>query len=423
MAYRTMSPSIPKRMLLLGASLAALSGSALASDVEEVGLRPVVIDQAEYRFDSAEQHGITVQVIARGLVHGYSLAFLPGGDALIVERGVRVRRLRGATSAKPELLSTAIAGIPDYTGQDHLHPDDVLGIQDIVLHPQFARNGQIYFTYNKPVGFDATAGRLTVSSILASARLDGMRLAGMKDLVVGEPVIGAGGSRILFGADGLVYASIGALSTGDIASAQRLDNIYGKVLRVGQDGSIPADNPFFGQKGARPEILTYGHRDPLGLAIDPRSGELLASEHGPQGGDELNHILPGRNYGWPDSTYGNQYGGSPLPHAPVAPGTQGPIMTWLPAIAPSGISFYDATRFGQWKNNLFITSARRGQINGTGAIIRVVFNDQLQELRQEVLLDGLHQRFKDIRQGPDGLLYALTDEDNSIVVRLAPAAE
>ncbi|MBB3859340.1 glucose/arabinose dehydrogenase [Novosphingobium hassiacum] len=423
MAYRAISLFTPKGMLVLGACVVALSSPALCADVEEVGLRPVPVADAPYSFDSAEQHDIRVQVIARGLAHGYSLAFLPGGDALIVERGARLRLLRGATSAKPELLPTAIAGVPDYSVQDHLHPDDVLGIQDIALHPQFASNGLIYFTYNKPITFDAKAGRLTVSSILASARLDGMRLTSVKDIMVGEPVIGAGGSRIQFGADGVVFVSVGALSTGDIMSAQRLDNIYGKVLRLRLDGSIPADNPFFGRKGARAEILTYGHRDPLGLAIDPRSGALIASEHGPQGGDELNHIQPGRNYGWPTSTYGNEYGGSPLPHAPVAPGTQGPMMTWLPAIAPAGIAFYDATRFAHWKNNLFIASARRGQINGTGAIIRVVFNDKLQELRQEVLLDSLHQRFKDIRQGPDGLLYALTDEADSIVVRLAPSAE
>jgi glucose/arabinose dehydrogenase len=407
----------------LGASLLAITSAAHAAEEEEVGLKVVAIGDGEYYFDSAEQHGVSAQVVARGLSHIYSIAFLPGGDALVVERGVRLRLLRGATSERPELLADAISGVPDYSKQDHVHPDDVLGIQDIALHPDFSRNGLVYFTYNKPLAFDAKAGRLTVSSILARARLDGMRLGDVKDLMVGEPVIGAGGSRIQFGKDGMVYVSIGALSTGDIMSAQRVDNIYGKVLRLREDGTPAPGNPFLNRKGARPEILTYGHRDPLGLAIDPRSGALLASEHGPQGGDELNLILPGRNYGWPTSTYGNEYGGSPLPHEPVKAGTKGPMMVWLPAIAPSGIAFYAGDRFPLWKNNLFITSARRGQINGTGALIRVVFNDKLQELRQEVLLDGLHQRFKDVRQGPDGLLYTVTDEDDAAVIRLLPAGK
>jgi len=404
-------------------TLLASSGLALAAGGDEVGLKPVTVEDKEYRFDSAEQHGISARVIARGLSHIYSLAFLPEGDALVVERGSRLRLLRRATSERPELATDAIGGVPEYSRQEHVHPDDVLGIQDIALDPGFSSNRLIYFTYNKPIGFDVKAGRLTVSSVLARARLDGMRLVEMKDLMLGEPVIGAGGSRIQFGRDGLVYVSVGALSTGDIMSAQRVDNIYGKVLRLNADGTPAAGNPFARHKGARPEILTYGHRDPLGLAIDPRSGVLLASEHGPQGGDELNQILPGRNYGWPVSTYGTEYGGSPLPQTPVKAGTQGPMMVWLPAIAPSGISFYSGDKFAHWKNNLFIASARRGQINGTGALIRVVFNENLQEMRQEVLLDGLHQRFKDVRQGPDGLLYAATDEDDAVIIRLSPLAE
>ncbi|MBB4613969.1 PQQ-dependent sugar dehydrogenase [Novosphingobium taihuense] len=404
-------------------TLLASSGVAQAAGEEEVGLKPVAVEDREYRFDSAEQHGVSARVIARGLSHLYSLAFLPDGDALLVERGSRLRLLRGAISDKPDLVADGLGGVPDYSRQEHVHPDDVLGIQDIALHPGFASNRLIYLTYNKPMAFDAKAGRLTVATILARARLDGMRLVEMKDLMTGEPVIGAGGSRIQFGRDGLVHVSVGALSTGDIMSAQRVDNIYGKVLRLNDDGTPASGNPFARRKGARAEILTYGHRDPLGMAIDPQGGALLASEHGPQGGDELNQILPGRNYGWPISTYGNEYGGSPLPHAPVKAGTQGPNMVWLPAIAPSGIAFYSGERFARWKNNLFIASARRGQINGTGALIRVVFNDKLQELRQEVLFDGLHQRFKDVRQGPDGLLYAVTDEDNAVVLRLAPAPE
>jgi glucose/arabinose dehydrogenase len=388
----------------------------------DVGITPVKLGPGPYYFDTAEQHDIRVDILASGLVHAYGLAFLPNGDALIVERGIRLRLLRDAITAKPVLADTAVAGIPDVSASEHFHPDDVLGIQDVALHPDFSKNQFIYYTFNRPLGFDAASKQLQVATVLVRAKLQGMKLVDSQDLLVGEAVYGAGGSRILFGKGNLAYVSVGALSSGDVESAQRTDNIYGKVLRVRTDGSIPDDNPFVKAKGARPEIYTFGHRDPLGLAIDVGSGSIIASEHGPQGGDELNRILPGRNYGWPKYTYGTEYGGSPLPAAPVGPDTEAPIMIWMPGIAPTGIAFYDADKIPAWKNNLFIASARRGEINRTGALLRVVLNDKLQETRQESLLNGLHQRFKDVRQGPDGLLYALTDEDNSALMRISPVA-
>jgi len=398
----------------------ALSKSVGAAEEMEVGLMPVAVGKGPFYFDTAEQHDIRVDVLVRGLAHGYCLAFLPNADALIVERGSRLRLLRNATGPKPTLVEAPIAGAPEFNASEHLHPDDVLGIQDLALHPEFAKNQLVYYTFNRPLGFDAEAKRLYVATVLARARLQGLQLVDAQDLVVGESVHGAGGSRILFGKGDEVYVSVGALSTGDVDSAQRTDNLYGKVLRVKTDGRIPDDNPFVGVKGARGEIYTFGHRDPLGLAIDRRTGSIVASEHGPQGGDEVNHILSGRNYGWPRYTYGTEYGGSALPTAPVGPGTEPPIMIWAPGIAPTGIAFYDGDKIPGWKNNLFVASARRGQVNGTGALIRVVLNDKLQETRQEALLSGLHQRFKDVRQGPDGLLYALTDEDDSVLVRISP---
>ena len=406
--------------VLAAALSAVLVLPAAAGELKEVGREPVKPGAGPFFYDTAEQHDIRVDIIARGLAHGYSFAFLPNKDALVVERGVRLRVLRDATGASPSLIATPIGGVPDFSKTEHVHPDDVLGIQDVAVDPDFARNQLVYFTYNRPISYDAKAGRINVATILARARLKDARLTDVRDLIIGEPVIGAGGSRILLGKDNIVHVSVGALSTGDIASAQRTDNIYGKVLRINADGSVPKDNPFATAKGARPEIYSFGHRDPLGLVFEDRSGTIVASEHGPQGGDEVNRILPGRNYGWPTSTYGSEYGGSPLPAAPVAPGTEPPVMIWMPAIAPSGITFYTAAAIPGWKGNLFIASARRGEINGTGALIRVVFNDKMQELRQESLLEGLHQRFKDVRQGPDGLLYALTDEDDSIVVRISP---
>lgn len=407
-------------ILALAAS-GMVGGSAQAADEENVSFPSVTPGAGPFLYQTAEQPRIAVEVVARGLAFGYSLAFLPGGDLLIVERGQRVRLLRGATTATPRLEARAIADVPTYAGIEHLHADDVFGIQDIVADPDFARNGLVYFTYNRPENLDAGAGRLRASSVLARARLDGLRLTKKQDLIVGEPLVGTGGSRIVLDGKGSLFVAIGALSIGDTESAQRTDNIYGKILRVRPDGAVPADNPFFGKPGARKEIWTYGHRDPLGLAIDPRSGALVASEHGPQGGDEINVLLPGRNYGWPTFSYGTSYGGSRLPQAPVGQGTEGPVVIWMPAIAPNGISFYTGDAFPRWKNNLFVTSARRGQINGTGSLVRLVTNDSLDEKRQEMLLADLHQRFKDVKQGPDGFLYALTDEPESMVLRIRPA--
>ena len=401
-------------------AVALFSTAAFAADVPEVGVPAELPGAGPYVMRSAEQPVVKVEIVAKGLEHLYSLAFLPNGDALIVERGQRLRLLRQATGPNPVLEAQPIANVPNYSKAEHLKPIDVLGIQDVRPDPDFATNKLIYFTFNRPVGYDAKAERITATTVLARARLDGLSLVDVKDLLVGEVMVGTGGSRILIDPKRQLFVAVGALSEGDIQSAQRTDNIYGKVMRIGIDGSIPADNPFVKTKGARPEIWTYGHRDPLGLAIDPRTGRLVASEHGPQGGDELNELLPGRNYGWPNSTYGTEYAGSRLPIGPVAAGTEGPALIWSPAIAPNGIAFYTGTAMPGWTNNLFVASARRGQINGTGAIIRLVLNERLEEQRQEVLLGGLHQRFKDVRQGPDGLLYAVTDEPDSIVVRISP---
>jgi glucose/arabinose dehydrogenase len=406
-------------------SLAAITNAGLAQPAdgaEEVGIAPVQVGAGPYCFDTAEQHGIRVDILARGLAHAYSLAFLPNAAALLVERGTRLRLIRNATTAKPMLVDMPVAGIPTVTGNEHADPDDVLGIQDVAIHPDFSKNHLIYYTFNRPVGFDPVARRLNTATVLVRARLQGSQLVDSRDLLVGDVVRNVGGSRIMFGEGNLVYVSVGAVSSGDDNSSQRTDNIYGKVLRIKDDGSIPDDNPFVEVRGARGEIYSLGHRDPLGIAVDPRSGSILASEHGPQGGDEINRILSGRNYGWPEYTYGTEYVGSPLPTAPVGPNTEPPIMVWIPSIAPSGITVYHADRFPAWKNNLFVASARRGEIDRTGALLRVVFNDKLQEIRQESLLDSLHQRLRDVRQGPDGLLYVLTDEDNSVLMRISPVS-
>ena len=204
-------------------------------------------------------------------------------------------------------------------------------------------------------------------------------------------------------------------------AAQDLGSVYGKVLRLNEDGSAPSDNPFVKRAGARPEVFSYGHRDQLGLTIDPTSGAVLDAEHGPNGGDEINLILPGRNYGWPKYTFGRDYDGSRLSPTPLGEGIEQPIVLWLPSIAPTGLTFYTGTRFPNWNGDLFIGSARIGEIPRTGGLERVVFNDKLGELRRERLLSELHQRIRDVREGPDGLLYVLTDEDDGALLRIEPA--
>lgn len=399
---------------------AALAGTASRAEEKEIGITPVAIGAGPYYFDTAEQHDVRVDILARGLAHAYRIAFLPNHDALIVERGVRLRLLRNATAAHPQLVGTPVAGAPDFSHAEHVDPDDVLGIQDVAVDPNFAQSHLVYYTYNRPVGYDSKVKRLLAATVLARARLQGLRLVDARDLIVGEAAHGVGGSRILLGKDDVVYVTVGAPDESDTEAPQRLDNIYGKMLRITADASIPSDNPFVKTSGARREIYAFGLRDALGLTFEHRTGSIIASEEGPQGGDKIDRMLSGRNYGWPKYTWGTEYGGSPLPTRPVGPGTEPPIMVWLPDIAPSGIVFYDGDKVPAWKDNLFVASARRGEIDSTGALIRVVFNDKLQEMREESMLDDLHQRFRDVTEGPDGLLYALTDENDSVLLRISP---
>jgi glucose/arabinose dehydrogenase len=204
--------------------------------------------------------------------------------------------------------------------------------------------------------------------------------------------------------------------------AQKLDTVYGKVLRLRDDGKVPPDNPFVGRAGARPEIFSYGHRDSLGLTVHAASGAVLNAEHGPNGGDEVNVIQAGKNYGWPVFSFGRTYEGPRISESPLGPGIEQPLVLWVPSIAPTGLTFYTGDRFPSWKGNLFVGSARRGEVPRTGSLERVVLNDKLEELRRETLLSELHQRIRDVRQGPDGLIYVITDEDDGVLLRLEPAS-
>lgn len=373
--------------------------------------------QPSYVFDSAEQHGIRVDVVASGLNHPFSVALLPGGDALVSERGGNLRLIRNATgSGAARLEPAAVAGVPVLTP-----PYRNGGLHDLVLHPDFARNGLVYFTYNKPAAVAAGApapARPESRVSLLRARFDGNALTQVEELLVGEPG-STSGSRIVFGNDGLIYMITGAPFD---EQAQNPGSLYGKVLRLTDTGKPAPGNPFAGQAGARAEVFSLGHRDQLGLAVHPASGAVLNAEHGPNGGDEVNLILPGRNYGWPKVSFGRNYDGTRHSAQPVAEGVEQPLILWLPSIAPGGLTFYTGDRLAAWKGNLFVGSARRGEIPRTGGLERVVLNDKLEEIRRETLLTELRQRIRDVRQGPDGLLYVLTDEDDGALLRISPSA-
>lgn len=394
----------------------------LGADAQQppnIGIAPVELSQSSYTFDSAEQHKVRLVVVAKGLKHPFAVALLPDGDALVSERGGSLRLVHDATGAdgKTAVLDPApIAGIPAvepaFRGG---------GLQDVVLHPQFAQNHFVYFTFNQPGQMGPAVGkrpaaRLGITTLMRGS-FSGRALKHVERLfTAGESGYG-GGSRIAFDGKGMVYLATGA-PFGD--QGQNLSSVFGKVLRLREDGSVPSDNPFITREGVRPEIFSYGHRDQLGLTVDPLNGAVLDTEEGPNGGDKVNVILPGRNYGWPKVSFGRDYDGSAISATPLAEGIQAPLIVWLPSIAPGNLVVYTGDRFPAWKGNLFVTSARRGEIPRTGGLERVVLNAQMGELRRETLFTELHQRMRDVRQGPDGLLYVVTDEDDGALLRIEP---
>jgi aldose sugar dehydrogenase len=399
------------RDLTVALSLAVSAGmlwSALDAQVPQLGVAPVVLSAGPYVFDTAEQHHLQVVVVARGLARPFGVALLPSGDALVTERGRALRLVRAATGSSPRLEAAPVSGLPV--------PATIRGAgwQDVVLHPKFAENGLVYLSYNKAGTGDAAAKSAVA---LGRGRLEGTAISGFTEIFSGELKEGNSGSRIAFGPDGLLYLTTGA---GSGVYAQEAGSVYGKVLRLRDDGTIPPDNPFLGRPGARPEVFASGFRDQLGLALHP-SGAILATDHGPNGGDEVNVVLPRANYGWPFTTGGRNYDGAPMARGPLTGAEEAPLLLWVPSIAPTGLAVYTGHRFPAWKGNLFVGSARRGEVPRTGGLERVVLNERLQELRRETLLTELRQRIRDVRQGPDGLLYVLTDEDDGALLRLEPA--
>ena len=381
----------------------------------QIGIAPVTLTAGPYTFDTAEQHKIRVVVVARGLVHPFSLAFLPNGDALVTERGTKLRVVRNATGtggAPATLDPEPVSGLPSFP------PFRTGGLHEVALHPKFATNRLVYFTYNKAGAVGQNPNQRQSAVTLARGRFDGKALTNVEELFTGDWNNGASGSRLAFSRDGMIYMTTGAPFD---EKAQRTDTVYGKVLRLTEDGKAPPDNPFVGKAGARPEVFSMGHRDQLGLTIHEPTGTVLAAEHGPNGGDEVNVIQAGGNYGWPKFSFGRTYEGPRISEVPIGPGIEQPLVLWIPSIAPTGLTFYTGDRIPAWKGNLFVGSARRGEVPRTGGLERVVVTDKLDELRRESLLTELHQRIRDVRQGPDGLLYVITDEDDGALLRIEPA--
>lgn len=387
-----------------------------------IGIRPVPLVESEYIVDTAEQHRIRVVVLVKGLRQPWALQILPSGDALVSERGHALRLVHDVTGVAGKAATLdpqPIGGLPT------VEPSyDGGGVLDVVLDPRFAQNGLLYMTFNKlgsaPADPQAEGAEWKSRLSLIRAKLVGRSLVEVKDLFVGN--IGCNcAARAVFGKDGMIYMSSGELF-GD--EAQHLDTTAGKILRLTADGAVPADNPFVGRADARPEIFSIGHRDSFGLAWHGATGALLNVEHGPNGGDELNVVLPGRNYGWPTVTFGRNYDGTRKADSPVGAGFEPPIMVWLPSIAPTSLLVYTGERFPQWKGNLFVASAQRGETPRTGSIERVVVNDELGDIRREQLLTELHQRVTYVAQGPDGLLYVLTSnfdgETGGMLLRIEP---
>jgi len=370
--------------------------------VAPAGFEPQEIPAAPTEYNTAEVMRIRVVPIARGLVNPWSLAFLPDGTLLVTEKEGRLRLIRGdVLDPKP------VPGVPTVRVQGRS------GLMDVVLHPQFASNRLLYFSYLKPVGAERQSA-LTV----ARGRFDGSAVTGLADIFTTGVGV-SGPSRLAFGRDGKLYVT--TPSGGDGATSQDPNSYAGKVLRLNDDGSVPADNPFVGRSGHKPEVFTLGHRNALGLAVNPTTGEMWQSEMGPNGGDELNILKRGANYGWPLVSLGRSYPGPWQSQTFSKEGMESPVVYWTPSISLSGLAFYTGSKLPKWKGDIFVGGQRTGEIPGTGHLERVLVNDKLEELRRESLLVPLGLRVRDVRQGPDELLYVLVDHENGGVLRIEPS--
>lgn len=356
----------------------------------------------------SSQHDFRIVTVVEGLVSPWSMAFLPGGDMLVTERPGRLRIVRNG-----KLVDAAVEGVPPVVARGQG------GLLDVALHPNFSSNRLIYLSYSKASGDSGAA-----TTAVARARFENDRLTGVEDIFVAQTRGAPGhfGSRLAFDRDGFLFVTVGdrmVPPAGNLEAhpAQDISNHHGTINRLHDDGRVPADNPFVGREGARPEIWSYGHRNPQALAVHPETGDLWATEHGPQGGDELNLIRKGLNYGWPVIGFGVNYRtGAAIHSGTHREGMEQPVHVWVPSIGISGMMFYTGDKFSGWKGSLFVGGLAGQQL------VRLTLDGQRAELG-DVPVRRLG-RIRDVRQGPDGFIYLAIENQTgqpTPIVRLEPA--
>lgn len=373
---------------------AAMTGTRTAAVLVLLGFAAPGLEAQTFR---SEAHGYRVVRLVEGLENPWSLAFLSDGSMLVTERAGRLRVVRGG-----RLEPKPISGVPEVaaTGQG--------GLFDVVLHPQFESNRFVYLAY-------AARGVDGIGTELARGVLKGDRLENVQVLFRQSPKGGTGrhfGGRIVFDRAGMLYLTLG--DRGEQERAQKPEDHAGSVIRLHDDGRVPADNPYAGKPGWKPEKYTLGNRNMQGAALHPATGALWTHEHGPQGGDEVNVIRAGVNYGWPVITYGVNYGiGTKIGEGSHKPGMAQPLHVWVPSIAPSGMAFYSGDKFPGWRGDLFV-GALRDQM-----LVRLKLDGE-KVVMEERLLQGVLGRIRDVRMGPEGFVYLLTDSSNGVLARLEP---
>ena len=344
-----------------------------------------------------EKYSLRVVTVAKGLAEPWSLAWLPDGRMLVTEKAGQMRIV-----AKNGKLSKPLKGVPKVaaSGQG--------GLLDVILDPRFASNKKIYFSYSER----GSGGQGTA---VATAKLDGLALKDKKVLFRQTPKSSGGrhyGSRLVIAGDGTLFVTLGDRGERDRVQNKKINR--GQVVRINTDGTVPDDNPFVGKKGFRPETFSLGHRNPQGAALHPETGKLWVHEHGPAGGDEVNVVEAGRNYGWPVIGYGQHYSGAKIGVGTKKRGMEQPVHYWDPSIAPSGMAFYTGDKFPKWKGNLFVGAL------GHQTVVRLTLDGE-KVVGEERILDDLGERIRDVRIGPDGYIYLLTDEHNGRILRLEPS--
>jgi glucose/arabinose dehydrogenase len=387
------STGTPRRMLMLMFLLVA------APLVTQCKAQPPRTGPAQASPQPGLTNGnITAETVVSGLEHPWALAFLPDGRILVTERPGRLRIVD--TTGR---LSEPLGGVPAVQAVSQG------GLLDVAIDPDFAQNQLVYLSYSEP-GEDGVSG-----TSVARGRLGNGRLENVQVIYQQEPKVRSGGhygSRLVFSRDGKLFITQGDRQAGSFRQqAQQLSSGIGKIVRLNRDGTIPSDNPFVGRVDARPEIWSLGHRNAQAAALHPETGELWTVEHGAAGGDELNHPEKGKNYGWPVITYGRDYSGASIGEAAQKEGMEQPVYYWDPVIAPSGMTFYTGDRYPGWKGSAFVGSM------GRRALVRLTIENG--RVTREERYD-LGARVRDVQQGPDGLLYVVTDEANGQLLRLVP---